>query len=197
MSGVEAAVLLPEVMAAMAPEAAAAAAPAILPEVAMAAAPEALAAALPAGGMGATGGLLGTGASAFGGASPFMASLGADTGMMGAMSSAGMPASLASFSSPASAIGSFGLGDAAAYGAQPFGMGDRLGMMAKRMGGQNMGMMGLKMAAGSMMQPQQQMPHSPPNLQMHQFQPVGGISMTSDEQRKKRDQLLRQMLGIR
>ena len=177
----------------------------------------AAATALPAAGMAATGGLLGTGAGAFG-ASALPAGLGtleglsagggllgsAGQGIGGSMAAAGMPASTAPFSamlSP-STLGSYGLGDATASGmAQPLTMGDHMGMFAKRMmpSGKDMMLNGMKMAGQAMSQPQQQAApqgraQSP--YQGQQQQPLAPMSQ-AEAQRKKRDELLRQMMGIR
>ena len=177
----------------------------------------AAATALPAAGMAATGGLLGTGAGAVG-ASALPAGLGAleglgagggllgsaGQGIGGSLAAAGMPASTAPFSamlSP-STIGSYGLGDATAYGmAEPLTMGDRMGMFAKRMMPNKDQMMlnGMKMAGQAMSQPQQQpapqgRAQSP--YQGQQQQPMAPTN-TLEAQRKKRDELLRQMMGIR
>lgn len=174
----------------------------------------AAATALPAAGMAATGGLLGTGAGAFG-ASALPAGLGAlegagggllgsvGQGMGGSLAAAGMPASTAPFTamlSP-STIGSYGLGDATAYGAaSPLTMGDHMGMFAKRMmpSGKDLMLNGMKMAGQAMSQPQQQpapqgRAQSPYQGQQQPMAPTN----TLEAQRKKRDELLRQMMGIR
>ena len=191
MSGME-----PAVIAAMAPE--------LLATSAAAAAPEVALAALPAAGMTATGGLLGTGAGAFAGADALAGlGLGAEGlgGGMGAAMSAGLPASAAPFTATTmpSMIGSFGLGDATAYGmAQPLTMGDKLGMLAARMPGKEAMMMnGMKMAGQGLLggQQQQQMPHAMPSPQS------GGdyrslVPQSGGDYRKRRDELLKRMLGM-
>lgn len=188
MSGME-----PAVIAAMAPE--------LLATSAAAAAPEVALAALPAAGMTATGGLLGTGAGAFAGADALAGlGLGAE-GLGGGMAmSAGLPASAAPFTATTmpSMIGSFGLGDATAYGmAQPLTMGDKLGMLAARMPGKEAMMMnGMKMAGqGLLGGQQQQMPHAMPSMQ------TGGdyrslVPQSGGDYRKRRDELLKRMLGM-
>ena len=191
MSGME-----PAVIAAMAPE--------LLATSAAAAAPEVALAALPAAGMTATGGLLGTGAGAFAGADALAGlGLGAEGlgGGMGAAMSAGLPASAAPFTATTmpSMIGSFGLGDATAYGmAQPLTMGDKLGMFANRMMPSKEAMMmnGMKMAGqGLLGGQQQQMPHAMPSMQ------TGGdyrslVPQSGGDYRKRRDELLKRMLGM-
>ena len=169
------------------------------PELLASLAPEAAAAALPAGGMAATGGMLGTGASAFGGAGA-LSGLGLEGAGLG-IEAAGLPASLAPFSamSAPSTIGSYGLGEAASYGAAPFTMGDRFGMMAKRMmDPQALMMNGMKMAGqGLLGGQQQQFPNHAPSMQMQPYQPVQVPQTLDEARRKRRDELLRQMLGGR
>ena len=178
-----------------------AAAAAAAPEVAAGTA-AAGAAALPAAGMTATGGLLGTGAGAFAGADALAGlGLGAE-GLGGGMAmSAGLPASAAPFTATTmpSMIGSFGLGDATAYGmAQPLTMGDKLGMFANRMMPSKEAMMmnGMKMAGqGLLGGQQQQMPHAMPSMQ------TGGdyrslVPQSGGDYRKRRDELLKRMLGM-
>jgi len=217
----------------------------------------AAATALPAAGMAATGGLLGTGAGAFG-ASALPAGLGAleglgagggllgsaGQGIGGSLAAAGMPASTAPFSamlSP-STIGSYGLGEAATGAAgnaasgglaqqfpgvtefmQNNGMlghvtdatggmetattnpnnvgGGLLGNIKNKFGamnGKDLMLNGMKMAGQAMSQPQQQpapqgRAQSPYQGQQQPMAPTN----TLEAQRKKRDELLRQMMGIR
>ncbi len=117
------------------------------------------------------------------------------------MEAAGLPASLAPFSamSAPSTIGSYGLGEAASYGAAPFTMGDRFGMMAKRMmDPQALMMNGMKMAGqGLLGGQQQQFPNHAPSMQMQPYQPVQVPQTLDEARRKRRDELLRQMLGGR
>jgi type IV secretion system protein TrbL len=203
MSGME-----PAVIAAMAPEllatSAAAAAPEALAATAMAAAPEALSAAAltsaeaaPLFGSGLAGGMGGGGmASAFG---PTAAQSGLLGMGQGATTMGGIAAEMgAPLSSGVSSIGGFGLGDATAYGmAKPLTMGDKLGMLAARMPGKEAMMMnGMKMAGqGLLGGQQQQMPHAMPSMQ------TGGdyrslVPQPGSDYRKRRDELLKRMLGM-
>jgi len=182
------------------------------PELLASLAPEAAAAALPAGGMAATGGMLGTGASAFGGAGALsgLGLEGAGLGMEGALS-AGMPASLTPFSSLAMGpspelAGSFvGAPSSLWSGSTEVPFMDRMGARAAAMGSnlkagfnpQNLMLGGMKMAGQGLLGGQQQMPHSAPNLQMQQYQAVQPPMTMDEAKRKRRDELLRQMLGGR
>ena len=183
------------------------------PELLASLAPEAAAAALPAGGMAATGGMLGTGASAFGGAGALsgLGLEGAGLGMEGALS-AGMPASLAPFSSLAMGpspelAGSFvGAPSSLWSGSTEVPFMDRMGARAAAMGSnlkagfnpQNLMLGGMKMAGqGLLGGQQQQIPNHAPSMQMQPYQPVQVPQTLDEARRKRRDELLRQMLGGR
>lgn len=193
-------------------------------EAAAAAAPTAAAAtaatALPAAGMAATGGLLGTGATAFGSAA--MPALGIEAlaaPTLEASLAAGLPAAATPFSTGAAAFGpsaelagSFmGPSTSLWSGASEVPMADKLGYrvgnlgnnamsgMGKMFNPQNMMMNGMKMAGQGLLGGQQQpAPAGRPNLQA--AQDVRSLVPTygSEREKQKRDELLKQMMmGMR
>lgn len=204
MSGAEPLLLAevaPELMATMLPEMGAAAAG----STAAAVAPEMLAASMPAmaemGGMSALPELAAGYAPFSSASSAYLAPLEAQGGMSSFLSQyPSMTAGLQNTGLLGNVVDATGGLETATGAANNIGgglLGKMGGGLSKAMSPQSMMLNGMKMAGQSMMGGQQQQQHAAPmpNLQAQQYQPLTAGN-SSEEYRKKRDELLKRMLGM-
>ena len=202
MSGMEPLVLAevaPELMATMLPEMGAAAAG----STAAAMAPEMLAASMPAmaemGGMSALPELAAGYAPFSSASSAYLAPLEAQGGMSSFLSQyPSMTGALQNTGLLGNVVDATGGLETATSAANNIGgglLGKMGGGLAKQFSPQSMMLNGMKMAGQSMTQQPQQHAAPMPNLQAQQYQPLTAGN-SSEEYRKKRDELLKRMLGM-